>query len=117
MFREGSLKVRFKVGEHACYNLNANGENLFHDRVRIYFICMVREVCWLCLFCIFLPLLVHISEATETPFVKCQEHGECSRRVRALEDKSGQCNELQSWPALNETNECWNVLNIFLYVD
>ena len=44
----------------------------------------------------FLPLLAHISEATETPLVKYQEHGECSRRVRALEDKSGQCNQLQS---------------------
>ena len=26
MFREGSLKVRFNAGEHACSNLNAKKE-------------------------------------------------------------------------------------------
>ena len=89
MFREGFLKVRFKVGEYACNNLNAK-DGVMNKRStgKIYFICMVGSLFALLLlffyFIFFLPLLAHISEATETPFVKCQEHGELRQKGKSI---------------------------------
>ena len=48
-----------------------------------YFICMVGGLFALVFF-FFLPLLAHISEATETPFVKCQEHGELRQKGESI---------------------------------
>ena len=94
MFREGSLKVRFKVGEHACNNLNANVLFSF------FFFFFFFYLFW----------GTYISEATETPFVKCQEHGDLQQRKSVATVMNCEVN-------LKETTESWNVLNIFLYVD
>ena len=48
---------------------------------KIYFICMVGGLFALGFF---LPLLAHISEATETPFVKCQEHGKSRQKGKSI---------------------------------
>ena len=87
MFREGSLKVRFKVGEHARNNLNAN--------VLFSFVCFF-----------YLFWGTNISEATETHW----RHGGLQQRKSVATVMNCEVN-------LKETTESWNVLNIFLYVD
>ena len=49
---------------------------------KIYFICVVGGLFALGFF--FLPLLVQISDATETPFVKCQEHVELRQKGKSI---------------------------------